>query len=356
MISFTVRVICGLSSPDAIDYYRLRWAAEALAKQGHDIKATRYPHIMVKQIVRSGNSTDVIEIVELPKCDVFVWQRPAAKHQYQVMRLMQDAGIACVVETDDTYSHLHPRHPIYEAMLPHKNPDNNSQWLRRCCADADLVTCTTPFLANFYAPHGRVKIIPNYVPRHYFDIKKKSYGKSLLVGWAGNVSSHIDDLLVCGDGVANAIAKSSARFGVVGSGRDVARQLQLGKIKMLGQSDFAGYPKKYSRLDIAIAPLQPSKFNEGKSWLKMLEAASLGIPCVGSPTSPYLHAEAEGLGLIARTPSEWEERLTRLIEDRAYLRDMSDKVKSNAYRFVLENHVVEWLQAWEIALETRRNA
>lgn len=355
MIPFTVRVICGLSAPDAIDYYRLRWAAEELARQGYNIKSTRYPHIMVKQIQRS-NTADIIGIHELPKCDVFVWQRPAQKHQYQCMRLMQEAGIACVVETDDTYSHLHQRHPLYEAMQPFKSPDNNSQWLRKCCADADLVTCTTPFLADFYAPHGRVKIIPNYVPRHYFDVKKASLGKSLIVGWAGNTSSHIDDLMVCGDGIAKVIAKTNARFGVVGSGIDVARQLQLDKVKLFGQSQFSGYMKKYAKLNIAIAPLQLSKFNEGKSWLKMMEAASLGIPCVGSPTSPYLAAEAEGLGLIARTPQEWEDVVTRLVEDRDYLRDEGDKVKSNAYRFVLEDHVVEWLQAWELALETRRNA
>src|SRR5689334_24701002 len=45
---------------------------------------------------------------------------------------------------------------------------------------------------------------------------------------------------------------------------------------------FDAWPRALSALGIGLAPLADSTFNRAKSWLKPLEMAAVGVPCVMS--------------------------------------------------------------------------
>ncbi|MBW3560140.1 MAG: glycosyltransferase, partial [Proteobacteria bacterium] len=69
--------------------------------------------------------------------------------------------------------------------------------------------------------------------------------------------------------------------------------------------------------DIGFAVLRPTWATDSKSEIKWLEAAVFGIPSVVSDTAMYCEVLDDGRdALIARTPEEWLQALTRLTDDR----------------------------------------
>ena len=70
---------------------------------------------------------------------------------------------------------------------------------------------------------------------------------------------------------------------------------------------------------VVIAPLAPTRFNQGKSELKWLEAGSWSKPTLASRWGGFGEIVRDGEnGLLAVNESEWVAQLTRLREDRDY--------------------------------------
>jgi len=85
--------------------------------------------------------------------------------------------------------------------------------------------------------------------------------------------------------------------------------------------------------DIAILPLNPTRFNSMKSDLKFIECAGHGVAVLASPTV-YEASVIEGeTGLIYHSISEFEEKLRKLISDTEW----RQKIAQNAYDWV-KNH------------------
>ncbi len=69
-------------------------------------------------------------------------------------------------------------------------------------------------------------------------------------------------------------------------------------------------------LDVGLMPLDDSPFSQGKCGLKILQYHAAGLPVVCSPVGANRDMMAEReTGLFARTPEEWEERISRLLSD-----------------------------------------
>jgi hypothetical protein len=70
-------------------------------------------------------------------------------------------------------------------------------------------------------------------------------------------------------------------------------------------------------MDVNLAPLElENDFTDGKSELKVFEAALLGVPTIASPTRPYAAAVDHGrTGMLAATADEWRGALAALTGD-----------------------------------------
>ncbi|MDG6094355.1 glycosyltransferase [Acetobacter sp. AN02] len=92
-------------------------------------------------------------------------------------------------------------------------------------------------------------------------------------------------------------------------------------------------PDEFAHFDISIAPLESDNvFCEAKSEIKYMEAALAGVPSVVSPTAPYRAAIENGVtGFLAQSEAEWEDALTRLLDDP----DLRARMARNAYHDVL---------------------
>jgi glycosyltransferase involved in cell wall biosynthesis len=116
------------------------------------------------------------------------------------------------------------------------------------------------------------------------------------------------------------------------------------------------YPNAVAQLDVAIAPLADNAFNAGKSWLKPLEAAAFGVPCVMSPSPEYrrLHDDY-GIGILTETPSDWETWVRRLARDSVLRKEKAEHDRQMVREHLtIEQHAWRWQEAWAQALQNAR--
>lgn len=366
-------------------HYRLIWPGEAAIAAGADVElvlpdspaAAITCNLSLEALARGHRRPGSIKV--LPETDVIVLQRPLTEQLVHVIRGLQSAGIAVIVEVDDDFSAIDPLNVAWPAVQPRLSPRRNFRHLEVACQLADLVTVTTPALAARYGRHGRVRIIPNHVPRRYLYLERRLEADRLRVGWSGSIDTHPHDLQVTRGAVARTLDAHDLTFHLIGSGRvpavdelgrpqvdehgapvqvtdyRVVRNLHLADGTTFahtgGWLHLEQYPHAIAELDIGIVPLAPSVFNEAKSWLKGLEYAALGVPFIASPTGPYRALHALGAGRLAERPRQWEAELRRLITSATAREELAADGRDVAARHTIEGNVEQWVDAWHSAAE-----
>ena len=123
-----------------------------------------------------------------------------------------------------------------------------------------------------------------------------------------------------------------------------------------GLVELADWPGAVTRLGIGIAPLADTKFNRGKSALKVLELSACGVPWVASPRAEYTRFHRQGCGVLADKPSRWYRHLRDLAGNPAMRDEMSAAGRDVAARWTIEGNAWKWAAAWEDALKVQRQA
>jgi precorrin-6B methylase 2 len=88
--------------------------------------------------------------------------------------------------------------------------------------------------------------------------------------------------------------------------------------------------------DIALLPLEPTRFNQHKSDLKFIECAAHGVAALASPTVYGRTIVHDETGLVYQSADEFGVLLDRLIHDPS----LRCRLAKNAYRFVFENRLL----------------
>lgn len=327
--------------------YRLVWVSQALAAQGYDVTLDYDRTYRALCSDRGGDAwrigADPVVGVDIDfDADVIVFQRVLDRRRYELLCVLKEAGITVVVEIDDDFHAIHKLNAAWKGTSPLHSPESNRDWLMRACQVADLVTVTTPALAERYGEHGRVAILPNYVPARYLDIAGQRDGDR--IGWSGSIATHPGDLQVTGGAIAEV---AGARVAVVGTGKLVAEALKVETVESGGWLPIDEYPHAVARFDVGIVPLRKSAFNEAKSSLKGLEMAAVGVPFVATPTGPYRALAEEGIGWLADSPDEWRAKVSLLIADHDLRAELGQRWRQVVReRFTIEQHAVDWWGAW----------
>ena len=352
-------------------HYRVIWPAQAVHYNELDVEVDlRTPDdgtaSFPVRVDRAASAVAgrVVLLEELDAdidADVVVLQRPLTAQLVTVVKALKAAGVAVVVEVDDDFEHIDPRNTAWPTVQPFNEhvTGRNYRHLRECCELADLVTVSTPALAELYGRHGRVEVIPNYVPTGYLHIEpptREPGDVGLRLGWSGNVDTHPADLNVTRGAVGRLCRELAAPFHVIGDNDErIARQLGLDAGTKLahtgGWLPLAKYPVGMSLLDVGIVPLDLTTFNEAKSWLKGLEWAAVGVPFAASPTGDYRRLAAAGAGVLVERPRDWYRVLRRLLLDDDYRDELGQAGKRAAARLTIEEHVDTYVAAWRSALD-----
>jgi glycosyltransferase involved in cell wall biosynthesis len=290
--------------------------------------------------------------------DVVVLQRPAKKSYVGHITELQRRGIAVVVELDDDLSCIHSQSPSFDGLNGRNDPEVHWRNGMRAAQMADLVVCTTDALAERFAQHGRVLVLPNCVPERLLDYPHESDGKT--IGWSGAVHFHAGDLEITHGGVQLALDGTDWRFLKIGGGAEMVQQ-GLGlqeRPDQTGPLTLGNFHPALGQLDIGIVPLAPSRFNAAKSYLKGIEYAAMGVPFVASPVPEYLQLSAEGLGLLAKDRGRnWKSALRSLMDEPALRQEISEQGRAivrERYTYEVNGH--RWVEAWSEAMGNREAA
>lgn len=115
---------------------------------------------------------------------------------------------------------------------------------------------------------------------------------------------------------------------------DAAFDVHADRITRFGHVDgAAAFWSLLAEADINLAVLRPTAATDAKSEIKWLEAAALGIPSVVSDTALYKEVlEHDVDALIASTPDDWRDALSRLVDDAALRARIGGRARDKATR------------------------
>jgi len=112
-------------------------------------------------------------------------------------------------------------------------------------------------------------------------------------------------------------------------------------LKILEGVNANEYGTLYRHFDIAIAPLQNTKFNHHKSPLKIAEAGAYRLPIVVSAVDPYgLHWDNDGMFMVRNSFEGWYNRLEELIvkpKIREQVGELNKAYCENVFNLDVEN-------------------
>jgi glycosyltransferase involved in cell wall biosynthesis len=351
------------SDKKACALYRLAWPGlEVAAQAGWQVNVHDPGDV---KVVRPFG---IQGIDDLESVDLVVMQRVATPRQLALIRALQDLGIAVVVDVDDLLSDIerdNNSHAYWNATV-----GDVPRWklLDAACHRADLVTVSTPQLAKKYAKHQRFEVLRNMLPNHAFaspDATHERYarhGREVVVGWTGSLDSHPHDLEILGSSIREAMDEDpDIRFHVVGDGALVAEALALDPARVTGTGwiPITEYHKALQDIDIALVPLQDSKFNRAKSHLKALEFAASGAFTVAKrlPEQINLMESVPVAGANSKkTFKHAVQAIAWSIRDHpeAMADDAREIVNSTA-AWAIANQCGQWAEAWDRAVHRRRN-
>lgn len=324
--------------------YRMIGPGNAVAATGKPVQVIQQP----PQIVVQPNGT--ISGINVGTAKVVVFQRPGSNQFPQIIPILQENGVKVVIDMDDSLSTIHPRNSAFKVYDPRVNHKRNWMHAAKSCELADLVTVTTTKLAEEYGGHGRVVVIPNHVPESYLKIERPQ-NEIPIVGWTGWTSTHVDDLTITRGMINQALVETGAKFAAFGD-EGIFRDLAIRNRAPNEHWNFTSinhYPERLVGFDIGLVPLDKGHFNEAKSWLKGLEYAALGIVPVVTPIGDYINLIDMGAALPAENPKQWYNTVKDLILDHDMRNELSEKCRTIASEWTIEQNSHKWWNAWSNA-------
>ncbi|MGC3996939.1 MAG: glycosyltransferase [Anaeromyxobacter sp.] len=255
--------------------------------------------------------------------DLVVVQRSFPRREVApFLEALRAAGLPVVYETDDLM------HEIPADNLCHDTVAPTIPFIEEALRRADLVTVTTPVLAERIARYGApIEIVPNQLDeRLWAGAPPRPEGGPVVIGYAGT-ATHLADLAI----VEPALLEISRRFGSGVAFRFLGCATpQLAALPNFSYVKFEHSYQAYARalpgagIDVGVVPLLDTPFNACKSDIKWLEYAACGIAGVFSDLAPYQGIAQGRTGLrVPNTTAAWIEALDRLVRDAALRRGVA---------------------------------
>jgi hypothetical protein len=279
------------------------------------------------------------------------------------MRIAQALGQRIIVDIDDHFDGLHDANRAKALTDPERNRGYNRDHLRAIVQQADVVTVTTPFLADYYSGIARdVRLIRNGInPNQFTPIKHT--GSKPVIGWAGATSWRSNDLEHLRSWLPDFLERHDLEFLHSGHEPDAPAFHELAGIPIERMLHMRMQPiNRYADMlafDIGIVPLSDIDFNRAKSAIKGLEYAAAGIPFVADPLPEYERIASMGVGRIAHTPEQWTAHMTELLDHSTRKREARRQLQLVLRDHTILNTAHEWValfNEWEGTVPVRTSS
>lgn len=321
-------------------FYRVRQPLDELANHGHETSC-----VMAKSDVKPDGADVIVgqliggqaTRIETPGAAAYstvlvhAWWRDLYRHA------------ALVYEMDDDPFEVEPSNPMYSV---YSNPISH-QSIQHCIEIANLVTVSTEPLAERMSKYNKnIVVLKNRIDESMLTLQRPQRDR-LTIGWAGG-NSHMVDLQSAAYGIRQ-IMKWHKDVDVHFIGFDGRKLIRAPReIRFTPWCETTTDYYNVIDFDIGIAPLVPTVFAETKSYIKPLEYAALGIPCVATDVAPYRDFIIDGVtGFLVRRDHEWAQRLRDLINDDAMRISMGQKAKEVAAQHTIQGGYGDWEAAYQ---------
>lgn len=280
---------------------------------------------------------------EVASADVVVFHRANTIEHHKLAILLKQLGKKIVFDNDDTYK-IDKSHAFYG--LDEKGFKENTKMvntlINNFIKNADLVTCSTDYLAKEYKElNPNVKVLPNMVNPEDWSKPKRNKGDKVRIGVVGSVAYYHDFRIV--EDVLTALDKDP-RIQLVLFGLNSKKQRETNKktnevhkreysfwdtLKNIEHAPWCAMENYFDtlndlELDIMMIPRKDSYFNKCKSNVKFLEASMCEIPVITNPFKDSPYEKDKDYIIWAK---DWLKDLDKLIKDKELRRDIGKKAK-----------------------------
>lgn len=160
----------------------------------------------------------------------------------------------------------------------------------------------------------------------------------VILGYFSGSITHNEDFDLILPSISNIFSEHDNVFLKVVGFLDLPEQLEKYRNRIIFEkfTDWKKLPSLIASVDINLAPLVNSTFNEAKSENKWMEAALVGIPTVASNVGAFTEVVKDGVtGLLCDNATEWETKLSVLISNKEY----RNEIGKTAHKEVLQQWV-----------------
>ena len=335
--------------------YRMTAVADAVRKVRPDWNIRTYqPRGEVRVGVDRHQRVVTIENLGMVP-DVLIMQRTGTPVLVGVAEFLQSQGVAIVVDFDDAMWCIDKSNIAYAAWNnPSKHKGQHWSLCDRVAGMADMVTVTTPALADRYGKHGRVEVLPNRIPDKWMTAQPEP-STPPTGGWAGYTATHPGDCQVSSP--AAWVFHQNTGLRVMADPGGAAKEWGLPADAVEGLPSTSLGPDYFhglSQLGVMLVGLQPTPFNRAKSTLKVLEAGAAGVPSIASATAPHRQLQKAGFPVrLASTAAEWERHALDLLNPDTY-QDARASLARVMPGYVMSAQAERWAHTWERAVMRRR--
>lgn len=160
----------------------------------------------------------------------------------------------------------------------------------------------------------------------------------VVIGYLSGSITHNDDFKLIMPSIVNVLKKYDNVYLEIVGLLDLPDEMKDVEHKVITAPfmDYRDLPKLIRSIDINLAPLEDTIFNEAKSENKWTEAALVKIPTIASNIGAFKSQMVnEKTGLLCNDSDDWDKYLRMLIENKEY----REEIGQNAYDEVMDKHV-----------------
>jgi glycosyltransferase involved in cell wall biosynthesis len=304
--------------------------------------------------------------------DIVVFHRPEEPGKLELAKLLKQQGKKIVFDNDDTLKHDGGfRFNKYMDMKRvQKGMKKLNETIDEFIKEADLVTCSTQYLADEYSKiNPNVIVIPNFIDPFYFPKPLRNKNGKVRIGITGSLALTDDIDLV--EPIVRHYENNPdieiVLFSLPPAHKDkYTRKLYQEEYKFWESIKVEWQPlvpmEEYYetlnnlKLDIMIIPRADNYFNRCKSNVKFLEASMFEIPVIaqGFPDgkSPYEidPEDKENLVLVSDN-TKWVEEIDKMIADKKGRKALGKKAKKYVEKkYSIDNNAHKWVEAYQTIL------
>lgn len=314
--------------------YRVQHQMEQLKANNIDCDENFYLHLSLEQVRN-------YRVFVIFRC-------PYTEELGEFIRLAKELNKTVIYDIDDLVIDTKYTDTIkyLDTMSPEerKGYDEGVRNMQKVLKMCDAAITTTERMAEelkHYVP--KVFINRNTASEEMLQLSEEAYKKiiaektaeerkTVKLGYFSGSITHNDDFILIQPAVAKIMEKYPQTELHIAGILDIPKELEAFKERVIAHpfADWKKLPEMIAAVDINLAPLEESIFNEAKSENKWVEAALVRVPTIASNLGAFKRMiEHNKTGILANTCDEWYEGLESLVVDA----QKREYIAKNAYEY-----------------------